>query len=367
MTKSEKITIIGASFGGLSTAIALQQLGMDVQVFELTPNRTSTDTGIVLGANALKVLNTLGVGEDILAAGYTQDSYTLFSSNGKVLASSNYVDPIVPTYTSIHQTKLLDILISHLQPGTLYYNKKLTHFKENMDGLELYFEDGTSESTDYLIAADGIHSTIRKQLLPNQTLRFSGFTCWRGIVKNCPDDLKQTFSETWGSKGKIGLIPLTNNQVYLYAFKNCKANDAELNEWRINDLLFNFYTYHSPIPQILDLMHNEDIYHQDIYDFKPLSQYKYGRIILLGDAAHAASPSMGQGANQTIEDALILSYCFANADTIEQAFHDFEVQRLDYTSTFVKNAWKLSKASKSRLSSLWSKRDKLIQHKPILQ
>ena len=360
----EKITIIGASFGGLSTAIALQRLGIKVKVFELSPNRTSIDAGIVLGANAIKVLNTLGVGKEIQAVGYTQDSFTLFSSNGKVLASSNYVDPVVPTYTSIHRSKLLDILISHLQPDTLYYNKKVTHFEEKTDGLQLYFEDGTTEMTDYLIAADGIHSTIRRQILPHQTLRFAGFTCWRGIVKNCPDYLAQTFSETWGAKGKIGLIPLANNQVYMYAYKNCKANDTEMNEWRINDLLFNFYTYRSPIPQILDRMNNEDIYHQDIYDFKPLSHYKYGRIILLGDAAHTASPSMGQGANQTIEDALILSYCFANTETVEQAFQEFESQRLDYTNDFVNNAWKLSKASQRKISSLWSNRDKLIQHSP---
>lgn len=364
---SEKITIIGASFGGLSTAIALQRLGIDVKVFERSSKRTSIDAGIVLGANAMKVLNTLGVGEEIQADGYTQESFILFNGNGKLLATSNYVDPIVPTYTSIHRTRLLDILISHLQPGTLFYNKKVTHFAEKPDGLQLFFDDGTTESTDYLIAADGLHSTIRKQIFPSQTLRFAGYTCWRGIAKNCPDYLVQTFSETWGTKGKIGLIPLANNQVYMYAFKNCKANDAELNEWRINDLLFNFYSYHTPILQILDRMNNEDLYHQDIYDFKPLSQYKYNRIILLGDAAHAATPSMGQGANQSIEDALSLSYCFANTNTAEQAFREFELQRLDYTNHFVQNAWKLSKASPRGINSLWASRDKLIQHKPILQ
>lgn len=366
MFMSEKITIIGASFAGLSTAIALQRLGIDVKVFEVFPNRTSIDAGIVLGANAMKVLNTLGVGEEIQTVGYTQDSFKLFTSNGKILTSSNYVDPNVPTYTSIHRTKLLDILISHLQPGTLFYNKKVTHFEEKIDDLQIYFEDGTSESTDYLIAADGLHSTIRKQIFPTQTLRFAGYTCWRGIAKNCPDYLVQTFIETWGPKGKIGLIPLANNQVYMYAFKNCKANDSELNEWRINDLLFNFYSYHSPIPLILDRMNNEDIYHQDVYDFKPLSQYKYKRIILIGDAAHTATPSMGQGANQAIEDALILSYCFANTETAERAFLEFEVQRLNYTSNFVQNAWKLSKASPRGINALWESRDQLIQHQPIL-
>lgn len=367
MIKTDKITIIGAGFGGLSTAIALQQLGMDAKVFESSPNRTSVDAGIVLGANAMNVLNTLGVGEKILDAGYTQDSYTLFSSNGRILASSNYVDPTVPTYTSIHRTKLLDLLISHLQPRTLYYNKKLTHFEENTDGIQLFFEDGTSEATDYLIAADGIHSTIRKQLFPDHALRFSGYTSWRGIIKNCPDDVVQSFSETWGSKGKIGLIPLPHHQIYMYTFKNCKPNDRELNEWRINDLLFNFYTYHAPIPQVLDYMTNEELYHQDIYDFKPLSQYKYNRILLVGDAAHTASPSMGQGANQAIEDALLLSHCLAQTKTVEQAFQQFEEQRIEYTRNFVKNAWRLGKASKRRLSSLWSIRDKLIQHKPIFR
>lgn len=361
---SEQITIIGASFGGLCTAISLQRLGIQTKIFELAPNRRSIDAGIVLGANAMKVLNTLGVGEAIQSEGYTQDSYTIFSSNGKILTTSSYVDSFVPTYTSISRTKLLDILISQLKPGTLYYNKKISYFKQTTDGLHLYFEDGTTELTNYLIAADGIHSTIRNQLLPNQKLRFSGFTSWRGIAKDCPKYLSQTLSETWGPKGKIGIIPLKDNHVYWYAYKNCKADDPELREWRMNDLLFNFYAYHVPIPQILDRMNNEDILYHDIYDLEPLSQYKYGRIVLLGDAAHAALPTMGQGANQAIEDALSLSYCFANTETVEQAFQEFEILRFDSTNHFVNNAWKLGKASQRSIPALWEYRDKLIQHNP---
>lgn len=365
ITMAEKITIVGASFGGLCTAIALQKLGIDTKVFECSPKQARLNAGIVIGANSLKVLNTLGIGEQVLAEGSPQDKYTVYSTNGKVLTTSDYVDSYVSTYIGIHRAKLIDILISQLKPGTIYYNKGLDHFKNTEDGIDLYFQDGSIEKTDYLIAADGLNSTVRQLLIPNHSLRYTGYTCWRGIVKDCPDTLLQKFSETWGEKGKIGLVPLKDKKVYWYAYKSSSENNPEYNKWNIGDVLFNFYNYHTPIPQILDRMKQEDLIHHDLYDFEPLSQYKYGRVVLIGDAAHAAAPTMGQGANQAIEDALTLSYCLSNMETVDKAFQEFEAQRLEYTRSFVQIARKFGEVSKGEIASIWSRRDQYIKHKTV--
>lgn len=360
---SEHISIIGASFGGLSTAIALKKLGISVNIYESTPKAWTVNAGIVLGANAMKVLSSLGLAEKVLPESVMRDTCTIFASNGKVLTQSKYKDPIVPTYTFIQRSTLIQILISHLD-STIHFNKKLTHFEQNNDHVTLHFADGTVETTDYVIGTDGIHSTLRQNLLPNHSLRYAGYTAWRGIAENCPNYLLNNYSETWGEKGKIGIVPLKNNCGYWYAFKNTKPNNPLFNGWDKNDLLHNFYTYHSPIPQILERTKQENITHHDIYDFEPLSQYKYNRVLLLGDAAHAATPTMGQGACQTIEDALALAYCIAKEETIDAAFTAFETKRLKLASKFVNSSRKMGESSSENLPLLTELRDELISRTP---
>src|SRR5690606_20169834 len=109
-------------------------------------------------------------------------------------------------------------------------------------------------------------------------------------------------SETWGSKGRFGMTPLVGNKIYWYACINATENNTQYKNYTVNDLRHNFASYHQPVAQILDGTKNEQLIWNDIIDIEPLQHLAFGPILLIGDAGHATTPNMGQGACQAIED-----------------------------------------------------------------
>ncbi|WP_180954262.1 FAD-dependent oxidoreductase [Bacillus sp. M6-12] len=191
----EHISIIGGGIGGLCTAVALQQRGIKVRVFERNPETITAGAGIVISANALKSLEFLGLKESVQASGFAQDDCTVFSEAGKVLTSLNYQESQLPNYTFILRSQLSEILASALHPDTIIYSRKLVDFSHNSENAIMHFEDGTSEETDYMIGSDGIFSAVRRKLLPHKQLRYAGYTCWRGISDPCPYYKKSNSNE----------------------------------------------------------------------------------------------------------------------------------------------------------------------------
>jgi 2-polyprenyl-6-methoxyphenol hydroxylase-like FAD-dependent oxidoreductase len=360
----DQITIIGGGIGGLSAGIALQRLGFQVKIYEKRPDHSTKGAGIVLGANALKSLVYLGVGEKIQQAGYGLNECHILSENGKNLTLLHYKDSTIQNYTMILRSQLSSILTETLKPKTIVYGKKLVDLVQHHDGIDLYFEDGTHTQTEYLIGADGIFSTVRKKFLPYKQLRFAGYTCWRGVVENCPDHIPKRFTETWGPKGRVGIVPLKDHKMFWYALKNCQQDDPELKKWTIKDIIYNFMDYHDPIPQLLERTKENHMIHHDIYDLDPIFQYVFGRVVLLGDAAHATTPNMGQGAGQAIEDALYLSLCLKDSNHIESAFMEYEKQRLQRTRKVVQDSWVLGKVAQLDIPLLCSIRNSMIKLAP---
>ncbi|MEH6943266.1 FAD-dependent monooxygenase [Bacillus sp. JJ722] len=358
------IAILGGGIGGLSAAIALQKTGHDVTIYEKHHDLVEVGAGIILGANALTALDFLEVGKQIRKIGYTQKICTIHSDRGKKLTDLTYEGSHTTNYTFLLRSELTQTLASSLKPKTIVYNKRLKDFEQNEDSITLFFEDGSTTTASHLIACDGIFSAVRQKLLPDKQLRFAGYTCWRGVAENCPEYIEKKFTETWGPKGRIGIVPLTNNRMYWYALKNSQANDLELKKWKSSDLFYNFLQYHDPIPTILERTADENINHRDIYDLEPIYQFAYDRILLLGDAAHATTPNMGQGAGQAIEDALFLALYLKDANSISQAFKDYEEQRLERTRKVVKDSWMFGKVAQLDIPLLCSIRNKVIEIAP---
>lgn len=347
---NKQFAIVGGGIGGLTLAIALQQKGFKVKVYENAPQLKTLGAGLALAANAINAFKEIGIADDIIKAGNILRVLHIKDVKGNVLAATNSEKlskkfGTVNNFT-IHRAELHEVLLSKLTPGTVELGKGCFDFIQTDQGVTLLFKDGTSAEADFVIACDGIHSNVRKKLLPDATPRYAGYTCFRAVINNVPDDIDLTeTSETWGPGLRFGIAPLTNNRIYWFACINTTANNQELKSAKVDDLLKRFGKFHDPVARILKSTDNDQLIWSDIIDLKPLKNFAFGNIVLMGDAAHATTPNMGQGACMAIEDAAILANCISATDNTSAAFLAFEKKRIRRTTTIVNDSWRIGKVA----------------------
>ncbi|MBK7869997.1 MAG: FAD-dependent monooxygenase [Saprospiraceae bacterium] len=341
-----KYTIIGGGIAGLTVAIALKKIGIHAQVFESAATIKPVGAGLMLAANAIKAYQKLGIADKIIARGRLLPSFSILDQRGRTITTAN-TESIGKKYGlhnfAIHRAELHEALLEELDPTQIILNKKVTGFNHlNDNKINIHFADSSNHSTEILIVADGIRSTVRQQLLPNSKIRYAGYTCWRAVIDN-PDLPLHGASETWGKNGRFGIVPLADDKIYWFAVINAPQNNSTHRDYKAKDMLRIFEHFHQPIPAILEHTKDSDLIWNDIIDLKPIQQYAFGNIVLIGDAAHATTPNMGQGACQAIEDAVILADELAKHDQPANAFVAFEKRRMPRTHFIVNTSWNLGK------------------------
>lgn len=339
-------TILGGGIAGLTTAIALRQIGIEAPVFEAAPIIKPLGAGLVLAANAIKVYRRLGIAEKIIARGRLLPTFEILNHHGQILTSAD-ANAIGKKYDlhnfAIHRPALHEALLEELDPSFIIPNKRALRFNQLPDGkIELHFADGTTHITDFLIAADGIHSPIRQQLLPIATTRYAGYTCWRAVIEN-PGLTLDSATETWGKGCRFGVVPLAANKVYWFACVNAPQNDPNNRAFKSADLQNIFQHFHEPIPTLLKNTKDSDLIWNDIIDLEPIANFAYNNIVLVGDAAHATTPNLGQGACQAIEDAFILADELSKSGDPIAAFVAFEKRRIPRTHYIVNTSWTMGR------------------------
>lgn len=362
----KNITILGGGIAGLSTAIALKNAGIETMVFEAAAEIKAIGAGLGLGANAIKAFKVLGIAEEVMEAGRFLPSFTLYNQKGKVINRTDSVS-VSKKYGldnfTIHRADLHALLLSKINPDCIQTKKRVQRIEQNENTIILHFQDGSIHETCFLIAAEGIHSVVRNYVLPDSKPRYAGYTCWRAVIDNTKLQLNDC-SETWGSKGRFGIVPLAGNKIYWFACVNASANDLVMKNFTVQDLLDQFAGYHHPIPSILKETKNENLIWADINDIKPINRYAFNNILLIGDAAHATTPNLGQGACQAIEDAVILANEIKRTGDVIIAFKKFEERRLKRTHWIVKTSNRIGKMAQLENRFLITVRNLLLKILP---
>jgi 2-polyprenyl-6-methoxyphenol hydroxylase-like FAD-dependent oxidoreductase len=368
MGRPERFAIIGGGIGGLTLAIAMQKKRFNVTVYEHAPSLKPLGAGLGLGANAIKAFAEIGIGDHIMKAGSVLKKIRIKDQKGNTLAetdseriSAKY--NVVDNFT-IHRADLHQVLLQQLADDTLQLGKGCVDFIQTKSGVKLIFQDGSSSEADYVIACDGVHSVFRKKLIPESLPRYAGYTCWRAVVNDPPVvDLTET-SETWGAGHRFGIVPVSKGRLYWFACINSPENNARMRAYGIKELLEHFGKFHSPIPEIIQHTKDDQLIWNDIIDIKPLRQFAFGNIVLMGDAAHATTPNMGQGACMAIEDAAILSNVLATGITVEDAFLAFEQRRIKRTASIVNKSRQLGQIAQWENPMLIGIRNLLLRLTP---
>ncbi|MFL5730261.1 MAG: FAD-dependent monooxygenase [Cytophagaceae bacterium] len=340
-----KAIIIGAGIGGLTTAIALQKKGIEVEVYEAAPEIKEAGAGIWVATNAMTVMQRLGLDQEIKSAGKDLGRIAVCDTKDKIIQEI-HLDKVKKKFihgtTAIHRAKLQQILYQHTGKEKVFTGKRLKHYVEKPQGVEVYFEDGSSASGDLLLGADGIRSVVRKQLLGEIPLRYSGQTCWRGIVDFVlPERYRDACTEIWGNQKGLRAAFSQINEKEVYFYTTCFTPPGGQDEkGKLKEkLAYLFKDFQPEVVQVLKAAMEEKIIRSDLFDFVPVKTWTKGRIALLGDAAHATTPNMGQGGCQAIEDAYVIADCLSKESAIENALQKYQSIRIEKARMIVNTSF----------------------------
>ncbi|GAA2358245.1 FAD-dependent oxidoreductase [Catellatospora methionotrophica] len=318
-----KAIVIGAGIGGLCAAIGLRRRGWQVTVLERAPRFGEVGAGLTLMANGLRGLDALGVGDAVRAAGRAD------APGGTRTASGRWISRIDPgamdrlrgtAALGIHRAKLHEMLRAALPATAIVTAAEVTAVGQQVT----YRHGGVTTTGDaaLVVAADGIDSAVRAQLWPGHPGPVhSGSTAWLGVTG--PWSGARAAAISWGPGAEFGTVPLGDGRVYWFAAVNAPAG------LRCDDamaaLRARFGDWHAPVPALLDATDPASVIRTDLRHLAtPLPSYVHGHVALLGDAAHAMTPNLGQGANQAIEDAVVLAALCGPRDDVPAALAAYD-------------------------------------------
>jgi len=338
--------IVGAGLGGLTAAATLMQRGHTVRVFEQASELGEIGAGIQISANASKVLQSLGLGDELKAVSVapTAFRFKVFDTGEslhEIPLGDEHERAYGAKYYHIHRADLHHMLanaVRALDADAIVLEAAANRFEETSNSVTIHFADGSQSSGDLLIGADGIKSVIRSQIIGDIAAYFTGYVAWRGIVPadRLPQNYMDEVATNWvGPKAHAVVYYLRRGE--LVNFVGLVENDSWRDEsWTVKDswdkLKADFMPWHDDVQILIDNLPRNQCYRWALYNRAPVTDWSSAKATLLGDAAHPTLPFMAQGAAMAIEDAAILSRALAETGSIEAALELYQDNRYERTA-----------------------------------
>ena len=341
MSAPDKIAIVGAGIGGLALALGLARAGRRLRVYEQAPRLKEIGAGVSLSPNAVKGLRYLGVGERLEAlADEPPIQVTRHYATGKVLVNfrrHHTPQELGAPYFQAHRADLHDLLrdgLAALQPDALALGRELTTVSDDAVGAYvLGFSDGSQAGADLLVGADGLKSTVRREVFSEPEAEFSGFVAWRGLVTRDELGARQSHpgSMVFVAPGRMFVrYPVRHGKLQNFvAFSRAERWTAE--GWsqtgHIDTVRDVFADFHDDARVVLRAFNGGRCHKWGLFSRRPLPRWVKGRATVLGDAAHPMLPWLGQGAATAIEDAVILCRALIQFADADEALRRYENAR----------------------------------------
>lgn len=347
-----RIAIAGAGIGGLTAGLCLARSGHQIDIFEKVNQFAEIGAGIQCGANAMHVFDYLGLSQQLERVAVSPERIVFKDyRSGDPLQSmalgEAYESKYGAPYLHIHRADLHSILLDEflrVMPDGLHLGSSLESFVETDSSVQYCQRGNAYDDADCLIAADGIHSALRKQIVGDVSPRFTGNVAWRGVVpvEALPDNWMDIVASNFvGPKKHMVLYYLRDKTLanFVGVVESQQWNDdswAAKASWE--ELKADFAGWHSCVQSIIDAVDKEQCYRWALYDHAPSDNWMSQRVTLLGDAAHATLPFMASGAAMAIEDARILQRSLDSQTSVTAGLRVYQENRMNRTAKIQKNS-----------------------------
>jgi len=343
---SRSAVVVGGGIGGLTAALALRRVGWRVTVLERAAKFGEIGAGITLLSNGLRCLDAIGLGDAVRGSGQPMLAVGMRTAAGRWLSridgdGADLEARMGTTTLTIHRAELHRILRDALPAEALLAGVATTGIRGGADGgpAEVCFRHRDHDAllhADLVVGADGVHSWVRAQRWPEAPAPiYSGSTTWRAVTTSSSVAITE-MSLSWGQGTEFGVMPLIDGRTYWYAAAN--ADEAQRNPDEREELRRRFGTWHEPIPTVLAHTPPQAVLRHDIYRLPKLDRYCRGSVVLLGDAAHAMTPNLGQGGGQALEDAIVLAAAVSRSCDVATALARYDHQRRARTQAMSRTA-----------------------------
>jgi 2-polyprenyl-6-methoxyphenol hydroxylase-like FAD-dependent oxidoreductase len=352
-----RVIVVGAGIAGLSVAIGLRRSGHDVVVLERAPRIDPIGAGITLFANAMSALDRLGMRDAVTAHGAPAKRSAILTREGRELAQ--VPSDLLEGTIAVHRADLQRELAA--AAGEVRLGVEITAVEPHDDGVIARGADGSEERGDLVIGADGLSSVVRPSIADVRP-RYAGYTAWRGVSPVPVEPGRLT--ESWGVGERFGLVDIGRGRAYWFATKNAPEGEPDEPEGKKAEILRRFSGWHEPIAAVAGSTDEGAILRNDVYYLEPLPRWSEGRVVLVGDAAHATTPGVGQGAAQAIEDAVVLTARLRGGEDLATALAAYEAIRRPRAEAVLKLSRRTDKAAQLASPLGWRLRNALVRGMP---
>jgi 2-polyprenyl-6-methoxyphenol hydroxylase-like FAD-dependent oxidoreductase len=317
-----KIIIAGAGIAGLAAAKALEIRGHQCEVYEQSLGPRLGGAGIFLLGNATRALDQLGLLDPLEANGRRIKEQHILSSGGELihaLSAEDFWSSCGPCL-AMPRSRLIQALLSSLKSTVVSYGKAIVAVHRTSAGMSVLLADGTSRECGFVVAADGVNSWLRRATTDCRP-RALGISCWRTVTDNTANI--SSWTAMLGRDQTLLAIPISATEVYLYA--DCRTSEVE--GGTAQDLKNMFGDFGSPLGQLISQLDScAEMHFSELQEVPDFSNCEDG-LVFIGDAAHACSPSMAQGAGMAFEDALVLAEVVSDGSSTDLMMRRFRQHR----------------------------------------